>query len=771
MSVHEPVALPDPDVIERLARPEFRIDGPDKVTGRTRYAGDRTLPGTLWAAFLSSNVPYGRIRSIDTGKAQKMAGVQAVITGADTAGARFGRVLYDRPVLCEDVVRMVGDRIAAVAADTPEQAEAAVDAIEVDIEELPAILDPAHALADGAPILHPNPEAYAYGAGTRPQLSHPNIQGRQARRRGAEDIEAVFASAAHVFEGDFSTARTHHGAMEPHATMVSIDDGGIVRVVSTNKAPAKVRDQMSRALGLPPTQIDVDSAAIGGDFGGKGYSVDEFVLYFLAKATGRPVKYVTRYAEELSVYNVRHASRMRLRTAVDRDGRILAHQARMVYDGGAYASAKPMPHVTPAQGMATLAGYRVPNVDTEAIAVYTNSVPGGHVRSPGEVQSVFAGESHLDEIARGLGIDPLDLRLRNVVRSEEDEGALGDRYHNPRAAEAFERLGAEMRWNRPKQPGRGRGVAMCVLHVGTAAGAWNLGLEVGADGGLQVITGMPDQGGGQATLIRRVLAAAASIDESRISFVKRTTIDTPGDPGVGGSWVTHMASRSAQQLGDRLREWVDERIPRALPDAPADVVLKDDWLVDTATGTRLIDFGEVARRLVTPEEPVELSASYNPGMHAPGEAGDADFGAFGVEVSVDAETGTITIHDAVLVVDAGIVINPVAHSGQLEGGFAFGVGTALMEELVVDGGALVGQTLGEVRLPTIRDVPKLRIVLLDPAPGPGAFGAKSAGELSNSQIAPAIANAVADATGVRIRELPLTPERVLAAMRRQAVPA
>jgi CO/xanthine dehydrogenase Mo-binding subunit len=556
--------------------------------------------------------------------------------------------------------------------------------------------------------------------------------------------------------------------MEPHATSVWIDDDGIVRVVSTNKAPGKVRDQMARALNLPPGQIDVDSGAIGGDFGGKGYSVDEFALYFLAKATGRPVKFVARYADELAVYNVRHPSRLRLRSAVDKDGRLLAHQVRAIYDGGAYASAKPMPHVTPAQGMATLAGYAVPNVDTEAIAVYTNAVPGGHVRSPGEVQSVFAGESHLDLIARALGIDPIELRLRNVVRSEGDEGALGDRFHNPRAADAFERLRTEMGWDSPKSPGRGRGVALCVLHVGTALGAWNLALEVQADGSLQVATGMPDQGGGQLTLIRRVLAAAASIDESRISFVKRTTIDTPGDPGVGGSWVTHMASKAAEQLGTRLREWVDERVPRALPDAPSDVTLRDDWLVDVSSGARLIDFGEVARRLVSADEPVALTGSYNPGAHAPGEAGVADFAAFGVEVSVDEETGTITIHDAVLVVDAGIVINPVAHTGQLEGGFAFGVGTALMEELITDGGALVGRTLGEVRLPTIRDVPKLRIVLLPPSPGPGAFGAKSAGELSNSQIAPAIANAVADAIGVRVMELPLTPERVLAARQAKA---
>jgi CO/xanthine dehydrogenase Mo-binding subunit len=226
-----------------------------------------------------------------------------------------------------------------------------------------------------------------------------------------------------------------------------------------------------------------------------------------------------------------------------------------------------------------------------------------------------------------------------------------------------------------------------------------------------------------------------------------------------------MASRSSWELGTRLREWIDERVPRALPDAPSTVALHDDALVDTATGAKLLGFDDLAGRLVAPDDPVELAAAYTADTHGPGEAGDQNFAACAVEVSVDRETGVVTIHDAVLASDVGTIISPVGHTGQLEGGFAFGVGAALIEELVVEDGVVTGRTLGETRFPAIRDVPPLRHVLLPTAVGPGAFGAKAAGEMSNAPVPPAVANAVADATGVRITELPLTPERVLGALR------
>ncbi|MGP1673902.1 MAG: xanthine dehydrogenase family protein molybdopterin-binding subunit [Candidatus Limnocylindrales bacterium] len=756
---------PDAATAAALATPERREDGPGKVTGATRFAGDRRMPGTLWAAFLNSQVPHGTIRSIDVSVARTMPGVRAVLTGADIEGVRFGRRLQDRPVLAWNRVLFVGDRLAAVAADTLEQAEAAIDAIEVDIEELEPLFDMESAALDAAPVLHPDADGYAYIGGTRPPVAHPNVQGRTLKKRGEEDIEAVFAGAAHVFEHEFTTPRQHSGYIEPHATLVWIDEADVVHVVTTNKTPFLLRGQMAKAIGLPPAQIEIQAGAIGGDFGGKGYSIDEFACYFLAKATGRPVRTVTRYAEELSAVNVRHAARLRLKTAVDADGRMIAHRADILFDGGAYAGAKPLPHLMLGSGNATMSPYRIPNVLIEGRTIYTNTVPAGHMRSPGEVQALFAGESHLDEIARELGIDPIEFRLRNVVRDGE-VGTLGDHFREARGAEVLERVRTEMDWDRPLPAGRGRGLAFGVRHVG--GGAISLGLRLGPDGRIEVLTGLPDQGGGQTTVIKRVLALVASVDESRISVIRRTTAGAPMDPGVGGSRVTHIASRAAEMLGHQLRDWIDERLPRAIPDAPSGATLRDDAIVDGADGRVLLGFDELTARLVPAGELVELDATFDAGTHGPDDPGDNDFAACAVEVSVDPDTGTIAILDAVFVLDVGTIINPVAHAGQIDGGFAFGVGAALMEELIVEDGVMAGLSLGETRLPTIRDVPALRQVLLPTTVGPGAFGAKMAGELSNAPVAPAIANAVADAIGIRPRDLPLTPERILAAIRARA---
>jgi CO/xanthine dehydrogenase Mo-binding subunit len=753
---------PDAKEARVLASPERRDDGPGKVTGRTRYAGDRRMRGALWAVFLDSQVAHGRIRSLDVSRARGLPGVRAVLTGADLEGIRFGRRLQDRPVLAWDRVRFVGDRLAAVAADSIEQAEDAIAAIEVDIEELEPVFDVELAIGDGAPVLHPDADGYAYLGGTRPPVVHPNVQGRTFKKRGAEDIEAVFASAPHVFEHEFRTPRQHSGYIEPHATLVWLDDSDVVHIVTTNKTPFSLRNQMAAALGLRPDQFEIEAGSIGGDFGGKGYSIDEYACYFLAKATGRPVRASTSYAEELSALNVRHAARLRLKTAVDEDGHLLAHRADILFDGGAYASAKPLPHLMLAAGNATMSPYRVPNVQIEARTVYTNTVPAGHMRSPGEVQALFAGESHLDAIALELGLDPIEFRLRNVVR-DGDVGTLGDHFREARGAEVLEALRTAMDLERPLATGHGRGVAFGVRHVG--GGAISLSLRLTSDAQVEVLTGLPDQGGGQAMVIKRVLALVASIDPARVKVVRRAMAGAPNDPGVGGSRVTHISSRAAESLGHKLREWIDERMPRALPDAQAGAELRDDAVIDPSTGRRLLGFDELISRLVPADEPLELSVQFDSGTHGPDEPGDNNFAACGVEVAVDLETGVISILDAVFVLDVGTIINPVAHAGQIDGGFAFGVGAALMEELIVEDGVMAGLSLGETRLPTIRDVPRLRQVLLPTTVGPGAFGAKMAGELSNAPVAPAFANAVADAIGIRMLEIPMTPERIFAAIR------
>ena len=764
MSEHHPA--PDAGTLAALARPEERLEGTDKVTGAARFVADAAMPGMLHAAFVVSPLPHARIVSISTERAAAMPGVRAVVTGADVRGMRYGRRLLDRPILAWDRVLFVGDRVAAVAAETTEVATAALAAIEVQYEELPAILDPDAALAPDAPILHPDAADYAYFDGERKPVPHPNVQGRMSVRRGADDMDAVFAAAAHVVERTYRTPRLHAAYLEPHATLVWPTEDGTIRVLTTNKTPFPLRRQLSMAFGLPAEQFAVDATYIGGDFGGKGYSVDEFACVALARATGRPIRAVSTYAEELGQVNTRHAAVMHVRTACDADGRLVAHDVRIVFDGGAYAGAKPLPHLNLAGATATLAGYRVPNVRMEVLAVYTNGIPGGHVRSPGEVQALFAGESSLDELARLRGEDPLDFRLRNAVR-EGDLGAAGEHFREARAVETLTAAADAIDWNRERPAGRGVGIAMSGRHVG--GGKLPLRLRLHHDGTVEVRTGVPEQGAGAWQVIRRSVAVAASVDERRVIVTSVPTDEIPFDPGVGGSRVTHLASRAGEQLGHELREWLHERLPGAIPAVTPGTELVDDAFVDATGGGERVPFAAVVAALVREDDPVELATSFEAEVHGPDEGGDYDFGACAVEVEVDRDTGQVTVLDAVLAVDVGTIINPVAHRGQLEGGFVFGLGGAVMEELAVDGGAVTTLSLADLKIPTVADVPRLRIVQIPTVVGPGAFGAKMAGELTNAPVAPALANAIADAVGVRIAELPLTAERVHRALAEQRI--
>ena len=757
-----PTAAPDAGTLATLRRPEERVDGTAKVTGTARYAGDLTMRGMLHAAFVTSPYPHARVVSVSTDRARTLPGVHAVLTGDDVRGIRSGRRLLDRPILAWDRVLCVGDRVAAVAAETPEAAAAAAAAVEVTYEELPALLDLDAALAPDAPVLHPEAADYAYFDGERKPVPHPNVQGRLAVARGEEDLEAVFARAAHVVAATYRTPRQHAGYLEPHATLVWLDDAGVIRVVTTNKTPFVLRRQLSMAFGLPAEHIVVDAAYIGGDFGGKGYSLDEFACLALARATGRPIRAAATYPEELGQINTRHAAVMRVRTACDAEGYLIAHDARILLDGGAYAAAKPLPHLALTGATATLAGYRVPNVRIEALTVYTTSLPGGHVRSPGEVQALFAGESSLDELARARGEDPLRFRLRNAVR-QGDAGAAGERFQEARAVEVLAAAAEAIDWEAPRPTSRGVGIAMSARHVG--GGKLPLRLRLHATGRVEVRTGLPEVGGGAWQVIRRCVAVGAGIDERRVDVVSVPTDEVPFDPGVGGSRVTHLASRAAEQLGNELREWLLERLPGALPSATAGVRLADDAFVDSGGDGNPTPFDTVVRALVREDEPVELGTSFEAAAHGPDEGGDYDFAACAVEVEVDRDTGQVHVRDAALAVDVGTIVNPVAHRGQLEGGFVFGLGGAVMEELVVDGGAIATLNLSELKLPTASDVPPLRIVQIPTVHGPGAFGAKMAGELTNAPVAPAVANAVADAAAVRIRDLPVTAERVHRALR------
>ena len=719
-------AGPEPGLV--LGEPEYRIEGRAKVTGRAAYTADLRREGMLDVSYARSLYPHARIVSVDTAAARGMPGVHAVLTGSDVRPLRLGKTLQDWPLLAWDRVRLVGDRIAAVAADTLAQAEAACDAIEVEYEGLPGVFDPLEAVAPGAPVLHPDPGAYRFLRGTRRPRSHPNMQGEGRYEHG--DVDAALASAVQVFEHSFDVARTIQGHLEPHVSAVWME-GDRFHVCSTNKSPFRLRDQLAAALEIPSEHIVVDSEYIGGDFGGKGFSIDEYVLILLARSTGRPVRYVTRYSDDIRAGNTRHAARLHMRTGVDAEGRIVAHTANIVYDGGAYAAGKGNAALMPAGGLSTLVGYYLPNVRVDAMCAYTNNVPGGHARAPGQPQVSFASESHIDLIARSLGQDPLEFRRLNAIQIG-DVDCKGKRWGDSTFSAVLGLLRREANWDRAPAPGRGRGMSLGARSSPEGGLTADLTLTVGGDARIEVLTGVADQGGGAHTVMQRVIAERLGVAPDHITVRRGTTDDAPFDLGAGGSRLTPVAGGAALAGADALAE----RLEALAPGRPVLEQLE-----------RAARHGDVR---------VDGHFEHEAGLHCTY--------ACCVEVEVDRRTGQVSVTDCLFIADVGTVINPLALRGQLVGGFVTGLGQALMEELTIHDGVITTSNLGDYKMPTMPDVPPIRVVLLTEHPGGGPFGAKSAGELANVAVAPAVANAVHDAVGVRITSLPITAEKVFTAL-------
>jgi CO/xanthine dehydrogenase Mo-binding subunit len=662
-----------------------------------------------------------------------MPGVRAVITGADVKPARLGRRLQDWPALVWDRARFVGDRVAAVAADTTEQAEAAALAVDVEYEELPAVFDPDAALALGAPVLHPDSAHYKFvRGGTRDVVPHPNVQGTMKHEHG--DVDGGFARASRVFEHTFEVARLFPGALEPRASVVWIE-GDVFHIVSTNKSPFSLREQMAGGLGLPQERIVIDAGYIGGDFGGKGLSIDEYALTFVAKAVGRPVRTVTRYGDEMRSTTARNSGRLTLKTGVDDAGRILAHEGHIVLNAGAYAAGQPNVRLVPGEILATLAGYEIPAARLEAMTVYTNIVPGGNARAPGQPQASFAGESHLDLIARSMNIDPLELRIRNAIRAGGRD--IHDiRWEASMVPTVLETLKRESSWGTRTRDGRGQGVALGARRSGGASRS-SVVMSVTSDARVEILTSISDQGGGAHTMLTRVVAAALGLPLERVVVRRGTTEDTPVEAGIGGSRVTPVVGGAALAGARSLRARLDEIAPGApMTDQLATSAERGDVRVDG-----------------TYEHPAGKYSSY----------------AYAIDVDVDRETGAVRVTDAVLVADVGTVINPTALHGQLVGAFAQGFGQALMEEMLTEDGVVVNANLGDYKMPTMADTPRVRVVLLTEDKGNGPFGAKSVGELANPGVAPAIANAIHDACDVRITSLPISAEKIHAQLKRKRV--
>jgi CO/xanthine dehydrogenase Mo-binding subunit len=740
----------------RFAGDEVRVDGKAKVSGAAQYTADFALPGMLWAAFVASPHPHATIVSIDAQEAREMPGVHAVLTGADIGERYFGRRLCDWPVLAIDRVRFIGEYVVAIAADTAAIAQAAAATVTVAYEEREPLFDTELALTDTAPVLHEHPETYTFLAPKRPVWPHKNMQGRDELQVG--DVAAGLAAADRVFEHAFSTPRFHPAYIEPRATLVWVD-GGTIHVVSTNKAPFQLRQTMSACTGVPQEHIVIHPSFIGGDFGAKGLSIEEFPCYYLAKATGRPVKTVRAYVDDIRSTNVRHASRTRVRTGVMNDGTIVAQDVEILYDGGAFAAGKPIPTMLP--GQLPKLPYRFANFRLGRTAVYTNTIPGCFVRNPGDIQIMFATESAMDLVAGEMDLDPLELRRRNAV-IEGDHDIQGGLMLEPRARDVLSVLESESRWHEPLPPARGRGMAFTVRHIGI--GTTTIQFIPRADGCIDVRTGTTEVGMGILTVLQRVIATEFGIPLERIRPARGATDLASLDPGVGASRTTHVSGNAALDACRQLRPLLEAAACSAAGLPEGSFTLRDGAFVSRDRAV-VVNWDDALAAFVRINgDDFMITGNYSDESH--GHTPEYNnFCAYAIEVTVDRDTGTFTIDDVLMVADVGTIINPIAHQGQLDGGFMMSIGTATMEELHVEDGRITNLSFADYKIPTIMDIPPFRTILIRETSGPGPFGARAAGELNLSGVAPAIANAVAQACGARIQTMPITSERIYDALR------
>ena len=736
-----------------IGQPVTRAEGPDKVSGQSLYAGDVDRPGMLWGKVLRSPYPHARIISIDTSRAQQMPGVHAVVTGSDLPDRRVGRLLRDHPVLARGKVLFVGDKVAAVAAETPDLAEEALLQIDVVYEELDSVFDPEEAMAGSAPVLHE--QMASYSGLPQPPSNINNVLAYNSWSKG--DCDQGFAESDLIIEHSFNTQLAHQGYIEPHACVVEIDAANRVQIWANNKGPFMLRGQLAAVWDLSQEQIRINPCTIGGDFGGKGSFMDVPLCYYLALHSGRPVKMVMDYIQELMAGNPRHPGVITLRTGVKTDGRLWARQARVVFNSGAFGAFKPRVHLRGADHSG--GPYRIPHVQIDSYMVYTNNIPCGHMRAPAKPQVAFAVESHMDMVARELGIDPYEFRKLNALQPG-DVAPIGEEWRNIRAGETLQKAVDAVGWHTPKaKPNLGRGLAMGDQPQGS--GQSSATVEMDQDGKVTLMMSLWDTGTGAHTVMRQIGAESLSIPVADVTLVVGDTDAVPFESGPGGTRVTYTAGQASLGAAEDLRDKLAVLAAEYLGESADVVTLQRGRFVCQGDANLSVSLAEVAGRAVSAmQQPISGQKDFT---SPPTE--ETSYCTQAAEVEVDLETGQVKVNKIITVHDVGTVLNPLAHQGQIEGGVIQGLGYALMEEMVTEEGRVSTLSLGDYKMPTMPDIPELVTVLLEPVSGPAPFQSKGIGESSNTPLAGAIANAVYDAVGVRIMELPITAEKVLKALK------
>jgi CO/xanthine dehydrogenase Mo-binding subunit len=748
-----------------VGRSVRRLDVVEKVTGRARYVTDLELPGMLHAKLLRSPHPHARVVRVDAEAARALAGVRAVVTSADLGWCDpyFGPAYRDRPILAIEVARYEGEPVAAVVAESEAAAAEALALVEVEYEERAAVTTLGEALAPGAPLVHTAQPLAGHFADLSTLKSKPgtNIchQFHFERGRGA----AGLADADLVLEDTYAFPRVQHYSMEPHAAVAAWDEQGGLTVWASTQNPYSVRVELAKMFRLPLAAIRIVVPYLGGGFGGKTYAKLEPIAGALARLAGRPVR-LALSAEEAFRTVRRCDARVRVRLGLGRDGHLVAATCEGDFDVGAYADIGPR---IIQKGTYTATGpYRVPNVVLHSQAVYTNTTPGGAFRGFGVPQLAWAFESLLDEAAGRLDLDPVDLRARNLLAHGE-EYAPGETPIDGKFEESLQRAAETIRWRQAAAAGRGRGLAMMMkASIGPTVSEAIVRLH--ADASVTVLASTVEMGQGARTVMAQIAAEVLAVPMERVRVPAPDTAITPYDQTTSSSRSTTMMGRAVQEAAEEVRGQLLRAAETRLP-APARPLRLEDGAVVGPGGERLRYEDVLRERFGMGGGELIGRGIVAPGASAAPLGGSTPFWEMAVgaaEISLDEETGAITVEEYVSVADVGRCINPQQCEGQDEGAVMQGLGHTLFEEMLYERGQLLNANLVDYRVPRAEDRPaRLRCRFVENGDGAGPFGAKGVGEGSLIPVSPAVGNALRRLAGVRLRELPLTPERVWRALR------
>lgn len=744
-----------------------RVDAADKVTGKALYTDDLSLPRMLCGAILRSPLPHAAIVGIDTAKALKLPGVKAIVTAADTSQIKFGIIsrspkYMDEHPLAVDRVRFMGEEVAAVAAIDMDVAREALDLIQVEYEELAAVFDPLEAQQSGAPQLHEH----------APQ----NISREYHIKKG--EPTKVFEQCDHIRQDTFSTQSAIHGYLEPRAALASWDKSDKLTVYTSTQTPYYVQQHLGLTLDMNPDNIRVIKPFVGGGFGGKsdGMSAVEFCAALLAKHADRPVKLVCSRDEEFAAARRKHPTQISMKTGVKKDGTILARKCRAVLDGGAYCSLGPL--TTVLMGTFQTLPFRFDHYQYDGYRIYTNKPPCGAMRGHGGPQVHFAQDAQLDMIAEDLGLDPLEMALKNGLQTG-DESAAGFKIVSSGFKACLEKVAAETGWQqkrkaKKKDAGKAYGIGLGCGGFPSGAGFYfnkttsahsTVIIKAGEGGGVNVFTGASDIGQGSDGVICQIAAEVLGLTLEDINLTSADTHLTPPDMGTYSSRVTVAAGNAALNAANGIKAQIFKLVSDELEANPADLIALDRRIAVKGSPDRFISFTDAVNLYQKKNNgaPLVAQGSYNsPDPLSP----TYSFGAYICEVEVSLLTGEVRIKKFTVSHDCGQPLNPMSVEGQIEGCIGMGLGYATLEQLIFEGGRTMNPSFLGYGIPTADQMPEIKIshVITDDPHGP--FGAKETGEGSLDPAAPAIANAIYNATGVRIMDLPITAEKILKGLER-----